>query len=370
MQSIQHREIMEQIHYFRHGLLSSFPLAEYQVSLLESMIPMCEQYRALEHALLLMSSTHRTRGSEVCLRHKSKALKLFQQGLLKMPDCAILATIFALLCSDLIESGRSAWRVHLSAVKKILGGRTEAGLPLAEDRLQMVLILQFFWWDTMGSLLSMQEPVLPYEWLQQLFSETKRVVIAEHAKSFSMINSEDKFLALNRLANRDFDSVEEIAPLPVRKDDSTGIPLMPFDTLQEGQLVEQIWKHAMVLYSFVSVAPYPAGKSFFDAHVNRIFEIAMQLDVSSPARRQILFPLTVAGSCTYDPSKRQFIQRYCLQCFEQTQFGYYQLGLSILQKSWGLREREAIDRKHLGGSPYSCWRNVTATRSTSFAVLG
>ena len=83
----------------------------------------------------------------------------------------------------------------------------------------------------------------------------------------------------------------------------------------------------------------------------------------------MLFLMIVAGSCTDDTEVRRFMTDYCISCYEESKFGFFQCGLQILQKVWSLRDEERRDREATFGTAYSCWRNVTGTDDCSHLVL-
>ena len=332
--------------------------------------PLCTGNQALESAIVLLCATHARQDPVVRMKHRNTALSQFKRELLGLDDCVALAVIFVLLFTDMVESGRSPWRIHLSAVKTIIGNRIRRGQRLAQDGLQTLLLIKFFWWDTLGALLSGQRAILPYNWLAQILCQNQSITEIQ-----SLMNdfgcSRQTLLAMNSaaqgLASPTEDTLDSQAQEPVNMDANVD-SMCP--VLKQVPPSDELWRDTLFVCEFVSVSPYPATREVFDRHVQGIFDQAERLATPSRVRMQILFPLVAAGSCTADPNKRQFIRQYCESCFDETGFGFYKSGFSTLQESWRLRKEEAKDRELMGGRAYTCWRNLTTTGDAAYAMLG
>lgn len=324
--------------------------------LLTLIIPLGNEYESVQKSLLLLSATHRGLPADLCLKYKNQTFKSFRQSLLLISDSAKLTVIFLLLLNDIVDTGHSAWRVHLAAVKAIVQRQS---LRDMNDELQRTLMFKFFWWDTLGSLLSMQEPVLPAEWLEEMSAKWEPPEFISCSK--------ETFLVMNQMARGSRYSQDELEALPLS--DVALLSKITTGSVQERLIVESIWKQALTVWAFLSVSPYPGPRETFEVHVRQIFAETMTLKSGSHCFQQVLFPLLVGGSCTTDVDRQDFVRKYCTQCFKETRFGFYNFGLSILKASWRLRETEGQQRRAIGGSPYSCWRNLTSTKESSFAIV-
>lgn len=230
------------------------------------------------------------------------------------------------------------------------------------------MIFQLYWFDIMNALLVVQPPTLPAQFLEDALQ-----ISAEQAKSefdsltFEMYGFSERVLLLLSSIVRGHDhSTEEIQGLEVPSIDSLVGDGWTRKDAEERTHTEQVWKHAIVTYLLTRRPPYRWPRQFFELHAQQVFEHALCIAPSSAKRRCILLPLLFAGSCTSHSERIDFMRRYCVECFRDTKFGVFQMGLGILQQVWTLRLREEEERKAVGGLAYSCWRNVTAVTASSF----
>ena len=338
------------------------------LSSLRLLVPLVSEFEPLQHAIALLSATHRQCGTTERMSLRGEALKGLCDNLVSSKPQLILATILVLLSSESVESGYGAWRTHLLGVKKVLDGmyKVEKGSICLRDQLERAFIFQFYWWDTMGALLSIQEPVLPSALLKMAINTNKAQDISQHHNSLydQFGCSEEIFEAMNQLAHGDktFDDINAASTT-----NSLGLDQQTEPT--ERMHLERIWMSGLATYAFLRSPPYPAPPAQYRHNARVVFKHASRLDPKSTLRKKILFPLIMACSDSSDPEIRSFLEHYCLTCFEETKFGYFKLGLDISRKVAALRENEVRDRRAISGLAYSCWRNVTATAAASHAML-
>ena len=366
------RAVTEALYYHQHCFADvAAAAAGCRLNPLRSVMPLVAGSIPLQHAIVLLAATHRQRPPVELMTLKSNALKTFAETLPHLDDTTKLAVILVLLFTDFVHSGQSPWFTHLSAVAKIMenmhDGRNERSL-LREDS-HRAMVLQFYWFDTMNALLLARPPILP-----ACFLEDALRVNEEQAKSkwdsitFDAFGfTERMFLVLSRIV-RGYDcSMEEVQAL--------GIPDVccfvgdgwTLEDAEERVHMEEVWKHTATTYLMTRLPPYRWPRHVFEIYARQVFEHASCLAPSSAKRRRILFPLLFAGSCTPYKERKEFMRKYCVECFENTKLGVFRMGLGVLQQVRVLREREAEERRAVGGRAYSCWRNVTTATDGPFA---
>ena len=332
------------------------------------LVPLVPEFEPLQHAIALLSATHRQCGTNERMALRGEALKSLCDNLVSPKPQLILATILVLLFSESVESGYGAWRTHLLGVKKVLDGmyKVKKGSKCLEDQRQRAFIFQFYWWDTMGALLSIQEPILPSALLEIAISTNNAQETSQpHTSVYEQFGcSEEIFWAMNQLAhgNKSFDDINEAS-----MNDTLGLDRQTEHT--ERMFLDRIWMSGLVTYAFLRSPPYPAPPAQYRLNAREVFKHVSYLDPKSTSRKKILFPLIIACSDSSDPEIRSFLESYCLTCFEETRFGYFKLGLDISRKVATLRENEVLERREISGLAYSCWRNVTATSAASHVML-
>ena len=360
---------MEAFSYFRCHFagLNDISTAS-SLSSLRLLVPLVSEFEPLQHAIALLSATHRQCGTAECMSLRGEALRGLCNNLVSSKPQLILATIIVLLSSESVGSGYGAWRTHLLGVKKLLDGmyKVKDGSRYLQDSLERAFIFQFYWWDTMGALLSVQEPVLSNELLKLAFSANKAQGIPQYHNSvYDRFGcGEEIFWTMNQLAHgyKTFDDINEASTINNLQLDEQTEPT-------ERMRLERIWMSGLATYAFLRSPPYPAPPAQYRLNAREVFKHASLLDPNSASRRKILFPLIIACSDSSDPEIRRFLEDYCLKCFEETRFGYFKLGLEISRRVATLRENEVRERRAVSGLAYSCWRNVTATSGASHAML-
>lgn len=362
-------KIAESFNYFRYHFtepnrISTAP----SLSSLRLLIPLVSQFEPLQHAVTLLSATHRQCGTTERMSLRSEALKSLYNNLSDSQPQLVLATVLVLLSSESVESGYGAWRTHLFGVKTILDGmyKAEKDSKGLQDQLQRAFIFQFYWWDTMGALLSVQEPVLPSILLKNAISaSTAQGISQSHSSVYDDFGcSEEIFWVMNQLAHgeKTLDDINEMSTTNRLGPDQQTVPT-------EQMHLERIWTSGLLTYAFLRSPPYSAPPAQYRLNAREVFKHASYLDPKSNSRKKLLFPLIIACSDSSDPEIRGFLEEYCLRCFEETKFGYFKLGLDIVRRVATLRENEGRERKAISGLAYSCWRNVTATSAASHVML-
>ncbi|KAG8533609.1 uncharacterized protein KY384_001349 [Bacidia gigantensis] len=320
----------------------------------------------LQYAIMFLVAQHRQYPREKRLNFKGRALTAFRKDLSRADDVVKLGVILILLFAEAVDSGIGPWRIHLLAVRGIMEAQhSMKSLKKPWNSIEIDLYLQFYWWDTIGALLSMQKPVLPPKALEALLDQGKpkgsRYEDCQHEQLLPC--SKAMFLRLVEVAHGD---APEIGKPPVTsKSNVIAHQRASFDSK-----VDSLWYHALATYGVTAYPPYRVGRATFDYHAGQVFDLARDLVDDPRLRHRIMFPLLVSGSCTDDPKRRDFFQWYCESSFEETRFGYFNLGLTIAKNVEQLRSDERSSRKNYAGAAYSCWRNLTATEDAEHAMLG
>ena len=330
--------------------------------ILKGVFPIGQQNPSVRDALALLCATHRRNDRVENMELKGRALASFHKDVLQMGDSARLAMMFVLLFSDVVDNGKSAWRIHLAGVRTILRSRLSRGLPIAEDDFQRMLVLQFYWWDTIGSLLSMQDPVLPQLWFDQILvygaSDAQR---HQFKKMNPRVHQSPFSLAL---------LPEEVEVVSLDDSDRSAYISQSPEAIRQRELTDKIWKHALAGYSVVSCSPFLGAPYIYHSHAYSIFESTNLLSPEKTGEKsQIMFPLFVASTYV-EGSARDHIREYCTDRFLETQSGSYRPGFSVMEQSFALRKIEATRRKQLDAAAYFSWRNLMATDDSNFAVYG
>lgn len=218
----------------------------------------------------------------------------------------------------------------------------------------------------MGALLSIQEPVLPSDLLRYAITANTAQVSQSHSSVYDEYGcSEETFWTMNQFAHGD-KALDDINEMSITNH-SLGVDQQTIPT--ERMHLERIWTSALATYAFLRSPPYPAPPAQYHRNAREVFKHASYLDPKSTSRKKILFPLIIAGSDSSDPDIRNFLENYCLTCFEETKCGYFKLGLDISRRVATSKETEVRERRAISGSAYSCWRNVTATSAASHVML-
>ena len=362
----------EALYYHQHCLADiAAATTGCRLNPLRSVMPLVAESVPLQHAIILLAATHRQKPAVELMRLKSKALKTFANALPHLNDTLKLAVILVLLFADFVYNGQSQWFTHLSAVAKIVENMNGAEYKhsLLQEDSHRAIILQFYWFDTMNALLAVQPPTLPAHFLEDALRISAEQVKSESDSiTFDIYGFSERVLLLLSSIVRGHDhSIEEIEDLEVPSIDSLLDDGWTCKDAEERTHMEQVWKHALVTYLLTRRPPYRWPRRFFELHAQQVFEHAACLAPSSAKRRCILLPLLFAGSCTPYSERMDSMRRYCVECFRDTKFGVFRMGLGILQQVWTLRSREEEERKAIGGISYSCWRNITAVTDNSFS---
>ena len=340
--------------------------------LLRLLIPVMMTSEVLQQTMALLVSTHRQDNLNKRVILKSKALGCFAQAIDQIDSVSRLAIIYLLLLTESVENGEGPWRTHLEAVSVVLGDIFGKSRPLAifQDDLQRALVLQFVWWDTIGSLLSQQRPILQKELLENALGANKaKAGLASRNTSFELFGcTEQTFSILHAIAHGSILSMDDVQAVPTPNDQLLIHQCSSSSTIADHTALDTMWRNATALYIFFSQSPYPAPRKVFESYASKVFDGAAQIPWDSPLQQKMLFPLIIAGACTPIDERRSFLTQYCARCYKVTGMGIFQLGLRILRQVWRMRESERRERNKPYG--YSCWRNVTVTEGKITAMLG
>ncbi len=354
--------VSEALHYHQCRLADlAAASAGCRLNPLRSVMALVAQSIPLQHAVILLAATHRQQSTIQLATLKSKALKSFAKTLPRLDDTTKLAVILVLLYTDFVHSGQSPWFTHLSAVAKIIKIMCEGRDPrsiLQQDSLRAI-VLQFHWFDITSALLLVRPPILPVRALDDaLRINEEHATSPWHSITYDVFGlTERTFSTLSRIARGHDDPIHQVQTLDIPDPSSLIRSGWTLQDAQERMHVDEIWKHATATYLMTRHSPYRHPRRSFELHAQRVFTHASSL---STKRRLVLLPLLFAGSCTPDSERGDFMQRYCIECFDETKFGVFRMGLEIMRQVWTLRAREEEERRALGGRAYSCWRNVTA----------
>ncbi len=356
--------VSEALHYHQHCFADIAAATNgCRLNPLRAVIPLVAGSVPLQHAMILLTATHRQQSTFQLMNLRSKALKTFAETLPHLDDNTKLAVILVLLFTDFVHSGRSPWSTHLSAVATIMRNMYDGKdqRSLLEDDSHRAMVLQLYWFDTISALLLARQPILPVNHLEDaLCINEDQAQSTSDSLTFEAFGfTERMFLVLSCIVRGYENSIEEVQAIEVPDVGSLIGDGWTFEDAAERIHMEEIWKHATINYQMTRLPPYRWPRRQFEVHAQKVFEHASCLAPSSAKRRRILFPLLFAGSCTPYSERGDFMRRYCVGCFDDTKFGVFQFGLEISQQVWMLRAKEEEERKRIGGRAYSCWRSVT-----------
>jgi hypothetical protein len=337
---------------------------------LHLILPLVVESESLRSAVISLAAVHRRRSTLEWLRYKNKALSSFYTTFNRFDNGVRLAIILVLLFGQAAESARGAWRVHLSAVQSILDEMCQNCSPeevLRNDLLRAITI-QCFWWDTIGALLSLQKPVLSSGYLEACL-DINRTQDRLEWRNFtydSMGCPEEMFFELHRLASGTVDSPHFFLDLKSRSFEELRADGLSVDAAIDHMHTSRTWKYGAALYVSTRFSLPSDQPNTVRMYVRHVFDHATSLKENMPLRKQILFPLVIAGSCTDVAEERKFISEYCISCYRETRFELFTSGLGISEAAWARRDQEIA--KH--GVASSCWKDITATDDQFYDMLG
>jgi hypothetical protein len=177
---------------------------------------------------------------------------------------------------------------------------------------------------------------------------------------------EEIFIELHRLASGDINSPDFFLDLDTPSFQDLRDSGLSVDEAIDHMHTSQTWKFGAALYVSTRYDLLSDQPDTIRMYVRHVFDHATSLKENLPLRKQILFPLVIAGSCTDVAEEREFITDYCISCYRETRFELFTSGLGISEAAWGLRDNENA----AFGVASSCWKNITATNDHFYDMLG
>ncbi|KAJ5944052.1 fungal-specific transcription factor domain-containing protein [Penicillium verrucosum] len=329
----------------------------------------------LVHAVMALAGHHVKSPSTD--DHHYTALKLFRESLNTPANLgdgsSMLDAIMILFSFDETQSTLGYWSTHLKGAYGLIEayGGIEAWTTSSRADAQIGLLL---WWDAITSLLSREDCVFPYAYVEAILS-----------------NPDDRkwnFFDLCGCPHSVVTLVMQVARLSAEKRQSSSMRYVTFDPTvitQIEQVLEswdhispaalafgseediqqdqdcmhcsEAWRHGLLLYVY-RVFRWRPG-SLIPMRVVRWARVIVDHVVAcrdeSMIARQALLPLFFAGCEQRDPSVRQKIVQFCSVWNDRTRYQMFGSTIPLLEEVWAEQEAKGfenvwwghvVDRKH------------------------
>ncbi|KGO42028.1 Protein of unknown function DUF3468 [Penicillium expansum] len=335
----------------------------------------------LVHAVMALAGHHVE--SPSAHNHRHTALKLLRESLNVSGNLEdgffMLDAIIILFSFDETQSTHGYWSTHLKGAYALIEayGGIEAWTTSARAEAQIGLLL---WWDAITSLLSREECVFPYAYVEAILSNPDdrewnffelcgcphslvTLVIqvvrlgAEKRQSSSMRYVTFDALAISQI-EQDLESWHHISPAAFVVGSEEDI-----QQDQDCMHCSEAWRHGLLLYIY-RVFQWELG-SPIPMHVVRRARVIVDHVVAcrdeAMISRQALLPLFFAGCEQRDPSTRQNIMQYCSVWNDRTRYQMFGSAIPLLEEVWaeqGMKGFEnvwwghIVDRRHNSTSCY------------------
>ncbi|KAJ5238223.1 hypothetical protein N7489_008314, partial [Penicillium chrysogenum] len=335
----------------------------------------------LVHAVMALAGHHVE--SPSADDHRHTALKLLRESLNasgNMEDgSSMLDAIMILFSFDETQSTLGYWSTHLKGAYGLIEayGGIEAWTTSARAEAQIGLLL---WWDAITSLLSREDCVFPYAYVEEVLS-----------------NPDDRkwnFFELCGCPHSVVTLVMQVARLSAEKRQSSSMRYVTFDATVIAQIEQALeswhhitpaalafgseediqqdqdcmhcseaWRYGLLLYIY-RVFRWEPG-SPIPMQVVRWARIIVDHVVAcrdeKMVSRQALLPLFFAGCEQRDLSVRQKIVQFCSVWNDRTRYQMFGCTIPLLEEVWAEQEAKGfenvwwghvVDRQHTSESCY------------------
>ncbi|PYH65552.1 fungal specific transcription factor domain-containing protein [Aspergillus vadensis CBS 113365] len=330
----------------------------------------------LVHAVMALAGHHVKSPSTD--DHHYTALKILREGLNASGNVedgsSVLDAIMILFSFDETQSTLGYWSTHLKGAYGLIEacGGIEAWTMSARADAQIALLL---WWDAIISLLSREDCVFPYAYVETILS-----------------NPDDRmwnFFDLCGCPHSVVTLLMQVVRLSAEKRQSSSMRYVTFDTTMIAQIEQALeswhhifpaalafgsseedihkdqdcmhcseaWRHGLLLYIY-RVFRWKPG-SPIPTHVVRWARIVVDHVVAcrdeSMVARQALLPLFFAGCELRDRSVRKKILHFCSVWNDRTRYQMFGSTIPLLEEVWAEQEAKGfenvwwghiVDRKH------------------------
>ncbi|RDH27735.1 fungal-specific transcription factor domain-domain-containing protein [Aspergillus welwitschiae] len=329
----------------------------------------------LVHAVMALAGHHVKSPSTD--DHHYTALKLLRESINASGNVedgsSMLDAIMILFSFDETQSTLGYWSTHLKGAYGLIEacGGIEAWTTSARADAQIGLLL---WWDAITSLLSRENCVFPYAYVEAILS-----------------NPDDRkwnFFDLCGCPHSVVTLLMQVVRLSAEKRQSSSMRYVTFDTTTVAQIEQALeswhhispaalafgseediqkdqdcmhcseaWRHGLLLYIY-RVFRWKPG-SPIPTHVVRWARVVVDHVVAcrdeSMVARQALLPLFFAGCEQRDRSIRQKIVQFCSVWNDRTRYQMFGSTIPLLEEVWAEQEAKGfenvwwghvVDRKH------------------------
>jgi hypothetical protein len=353
-----------------------------ELNSLRLIMPLVDGFQPLLHAVVALSAAHYPLGLSARLGYKSQALSTFSDAIEAAAATTadahldrLLATVLVLLNLQSVESGYGQWRTHLAGARHLLDARFRShnvGQVLRRNPMLHRVVLQISWYDTMVSLLSLAPCEIPDRFSEAVVSlSVEQMQGAAHGGMLDTVGCpEAQFLTMRRMAKGEISEVDEIWKGGNTATDVRAVHSGRHHDAVDVHHTEQVWKFASVVYlltrrRMVEDEQEERDIALLEFCTRLIMDHAQCLS-SSPFHKQLNFALVVAGAQVDGPADRDFFRSYCLRHRCEIKWAVFESGLSILEETWALRDRQADQ----GVRPSACWSDITANHGKNQYMLG
>ncbi|GLA46856.1 hypothetical protein AnigIFM63604_011457 [Aspergillus niger] len=329
----------------------------------------------LVHAVMALAGHHVKSPSTD--DHHYTALKLLRESINASGNvedgCSMLDAIMILFSFDETQSTLGYWSTHLKGAYGLIEacGGIEAWTTSARADAQIGLLL---WWDAITSLLSRENCVFPYAYVEAILSNPD--------------NRKWNFFDLCGCPHSVVTLLMQVVRLSAEKRQSSSMRYVTFDTTMVAQIEQALeswhhispaalafgseediqkdqdcmhcseaWRHGLLLYIY-RVFRWKPG-SPIPTHVVRWARVVVDHVVAcrdeSMVARQALLPLFFAGCEQRDRSIRQKIVQFCSVWNDRTRYQMFGSTIPLLEEVWAEQEAKGfenvwwghvVDRKH------------------------
>ncbi|ORY09585.1 fungal-specific transcription factor domain-domain-containing protein [Clohesyomyces aquaticus] len=338
----------------------------------------------LVHAVMALAGHHV--GSTSTQHHRSAALQLLREGLSRRYDNktgnSMLDTIVILFSLDETQSSLGNWNTHLLGARGLMEacGGIEFWTSSSRESAQLAILA---WWDAITSLVSREDSIFPYTYLDAIVSNHERRkwdyfglcgcppslvqivmrlvrVIAERQRPFPL-QSDDGVISE---IERSLESWIHVSSTTAFSNEES----MHQD--QDRMHCSEAWRHGLLLYIY-RVFHWKPG-NFIPIHILHCARLVVDHVVACRdggwVSKQALFPLFLAGCELRDLSTRERIVQLCSAWNNRSRYQMFGDTIPLLEEIWAEQETlgfesvwwgQVVDKRHLAQSTYPLQARIT-----------
>ncbi|KEF60469.1 uncharacterized protein A1O9_02030 [Exophiala aquamarina CBS 119918] len=275
----------------------------------------------------------------------------------------LLDTIFILFALDAFLSASGPWGARLANAYHKIESMGGISLTAASPRARAQLMM-FVWWDCSIALVARSNPVFSSFYYDFALEEHNGATydiftisgvpkdLFRYCRELTQIASEKRQISKFKYAVFDMSRVLELEK-SIREYPGGGLAPQGEDGAEE--LIEcwhdyynaaNAWKYALLLYISRVFKWDPTSQirlSEFTSLSRLVLDSVRCCRPDSPMRKQLLFPVFVAGSESLDSYSRSFVQEFCDTWCKTIRYSLFPDAYSVLQEIWAQRDLNASD---------------------------